>query len=259
MTPVEERLLGGLAAQAGMVLETVQLRTEISSRLEELTHREEQLRRARAELVSTQDRERRQLERDIHDGAQQQLVALAINLKLARALLESDPGHARRVLDEQAGAVAEAIRTLSDLSGGLLPESLGQQGLATAVRVATAGNPVPVHVKASTGRHAPAVEATLYFCALEAVQNATKHADASRIDIRITEEGDRISVEVKDDGRGLGTGGRTGQGTGSGLLNLRERVAAVGGDLDLEGTPGQGTMVRVSVPGAAFAGAEVAP
>ncbi len=225
MTPVEERLLGGLAAQAGMVLETAQLRAEISQRLEELTLRERQLRRARGELVSIQDRERRQLERDIHDGAQQQLVALAINLKLARALLESDPDQARLVLDEQAAATADAIRTLSDLSSGLLPESLGQQGLAAAVRAATANNPVPVQVHAPTlSRHSPAVEATLYFCALEAVQNATKHAEAGRIDVRIVEEPDRITVDVHDDGRGM----EAGEGTGSGLANLRERVAALG-------------------------------
>jgi signal transduction histidine kinase len=254
MTPVEERLLGGLAAQAGMVLETAQLRAEISQRLEELTLRERQLRRARGELVSVQDRERRQLERDIHDGAQQQLVALAINLKLARALLESDPDQARLVLDEQAAATADAIRTLSDLSSGLLPESLGQQGLAAAVRAATANNPVPVQVHAPTlSRHPPAVEATLYFCVLEAVQNATKHAEAGRIDVRIVEEPDRITVDVHDDGRGM----EAGEGTGSGLANLRERVAALGGELNLEGTSGDGTVVRVWVPSATLAGTEV--
>ena len=254
MTPVEERLLGGLAAQAGMVLETAQLRAEISLRLEELTLREQQLRRAREVLVSIQDRERRQLERDIHDGAQQQLVALAINLKVARALLESDPGQAARILQEQAEATDHAIRTLSDLSGGLLPESLAHQGLAAAVRVATTNNPVPVGVHAPTlSRHPPAVEAALYFCALEAVQNATKHADAGRIDVRIVEEPDRITVNVHDDGRGL----RPDQEPGSGLGNLKERVTALGGQLSLDGTPGKGTTVQVTVPRTTLVTSEV--
>lgn len=245
MTPVEERLLGGLAAQAGMVLETAQLREELSLRLEELSSRELQLRRTRERLVTAQDRERRQLERDIHDGAQQQLVAIAINLKLAGALLETDTAQAYRVLEEQADAAADAVRNLSDLSAGLLPESLGREGLAGAVRAATANNPVPVQVHPSSlERLAPAVEATLYFCVLEAVQNATKHADARRIDVRLVAEHARTTVEVHDDGRGMAPA----RPDGSGMANLRERVTALGGELTVDGTGGEGTTVRVTLP-----------
>lgn len=245
MTPVEERLLGGLAAQAGMVLETAQLRTELSLRLEQLAAQEQQLRRSRSELVLVQDHERRQLERDIHDGAQQQLVALAINLKLAQALAPSDPVQARTVIQEQVSATSEAIRTLSDLSGGLLPETLGQHGLAAAVSAATANNPIPVHVDAGgLPRHSPPIETTLYFCALEAVQNATKHADAERIDVRIRQDGGCIALEVHDDGRGL----TSTMVAGSGLANIRERVDSLGGHFRVEPVPGGGTAILVTVP-----------
>jgi signal transduction histidine kinase len=255
MTPVEDRLLGGLAAQAGLVLETAQLRAELSLRLEELTAREQELRRARDELVTTQDRERRRLERDIHDGAQQQLVALAINLKLAKALVGTDSTQARLVLREQLDATSAAIRTLSDLSSGLLPEVLGRRGLAAAVAGATAGNPVPVQVEAvELPRSSAAVEATLYFCAIEAVQNATKHAHASRIVVRIQQAGARLELVIEDDGRGF----RAGAPEGSGLANMRERVASVGGDLQVRGGgSGGGTSVAVTVPVASAAQAAV--
>jgi signal transduction histidine kinase len=253
MTPVENRLLGGLAAQAEMVLETAQLRAELASRVAELSEREVMLRRTRDELASAQDSERRRLERDIHDGAQQQLVALAINLKLAKTLGSSDPVAARKVLEEQQVAVSEAIATLSDLSAGLLPELLTRRGLGPALIAATAGNPVPVHVDAPPLEwHAPETESALYFCALEAVQNSTKHAQASRIDVHLHLHAGRLVLTVEDDGTGLGggTGSDRDAVAGSGLRNMRERAEAIGGELAVTSRPLGGTTVVVAVPAA---------
>jgi signal transduction histidine kinase len=246
LTPVENRLLGGLAAQAGMVLQTAQLRAELAERLEQFTARELELRRARDDLVTTQDLARRQLERDLHDGAQQHLVALAINLQVGKALAVSDPGRARAVLQEQRLAVSEAVRTLRDLSSGLLPPELSHRGLVPALVAATTANPVPVRVSGPhLGRLGSDIESTLYFCALEAVQNATKHAAASRIDVRLDKDRGRVQLCVADDGVGIGV---RAQGAGSGLANMRERAASVNGEIRVEQSAAGGTAVVVGVP-----------
>jgi len=253
MTAVEEGLLTGLAAQAGMVLQRAQLRAELALRLDELIRREAQLRRSRLELVAAQDRERRRLERDIHDGAQQQLVALAINLKLARALWDSDQGAARQVLTDQLEAVPQVIATLTDLSGGLLPHSLAEHGLVRALSEATSGSPVPVAVRGDeVPRQPPSVEATVYFCVLEAVQNATKHAGATQIVVRLQLRRSELVVEVDDDGRGMpGTAVE-----GGGLTNLRERAAVLGGRIAVASPAGRGTTITITVPVAESVGAQ---
>ena len=244
LTPVEERLVGGLAAQAGLVLQTAQLRVELAQTLGRLSVHEQELRRSRDQLVATQDIERRRLERDLHDGAQQQLVALAINLKLARAVAPTDPASALTVVDEQILAAADAIRTLSDLSHGLLPAVLSESGLGAAIAAATASDPLPVHVDArGIGRFPTPVEAALYFCCLEALQNAAKHSGASRVDVRLRQEGNRLVLSVEDDGVGL----RPGTPGGSGLTNMRDRMAAIHGDLRLHARPGGGTTVTATV------------
>jgi signal transduction histidine kinase len=244
LNPVEERLVGGLAAQAGLVLQTAQLRAELAETLARLSVHEQELRRSRNELVTTQDLERRRLERDLHDGAQQQLVALAINLKLAKAVVPTDPATALTVVDEQILAAADAIRTLSDLSRGLLPAVLSESGLGAAITAATASDPLPVSVDAPVmGRFPTPVEAALYFCCLEALQNATKHSGASRVDVRLRYERGRLQLTVEDDGIGV----RPDAGAGMGLANMRDRMAAVGGDLALSPRPGGGTLVAASV------------
>lgn len=247
LSPTADRLLGGLAAQAGLVLASAQLREELAVRLAELTVRERDLRRAREALVTTHDLERRRLERDIHDGAQQQLVALAINLRLAAVLTGADPDRARTVLQDQLAATAAAERTLADLTGGELPPILALAGLGAALQRATAANPVPVRVHAGrVPRLSADVEATLYFFALEAVQNATKHAASSGIEIRVEVAASRLSVTIEDDGTGIAPG----SAEGSGLANLRERAASVGGRLELGERPGGGTTIAVHVPAA---------
>ncbi|WP_167288788.1 GAF domain-containing sensor histidine kinase [Nocardioides seonyuensis] len=245
LTSTAERLLGGLAAQAGMVLESAQLREELAQRVQELTARERELRRARIALVTAQDTERRRLERDIHDGAQQQLVALTINLKLAAVHVRTDPERAREVMEQQLVAADNAIQTLTDLARGLLPATLAEEGLAAALGAATADNPVPVLVHSGPMPRLPGgVEATLYFCALEAVQNATKHAAGTHIDLLLEAGPAEVSVAVEDNGSGIAPGAHR----GSGLANLSERATSVGGRLVLGERPGGGTRIAVHVP-----------
>ena len=246
LTVVEERLLAGLAAQVGLVLQTAQLRAELAARLDDLTIQEDQLRRTRDQLVAAQDQERRRLERDIHDGAQQQLVALAINLKLARTLWSADHAQAVTVVEEQLPAVSEAIRTLTDLSQGLVPQALAAGGVGSALRSSTKDNPVPVHVAETPTpcRLPDDVEAALYFCALEAIQNATKHADATRIDVQLSGTTTGLTLTVADDGKGL----TSGAGTGTGMTSMRDRATAVGGVLEVRSRRSRGTEVIVTVP-----------
>ena len=193
--PVEERLFSGLAAQSGPVLHRARLRADLARRAGDLAARAEELQSSRQRLVDTHDTERRRLERDIHDGAQQHLVALVVNLRLAQTLAGKAPERARAVLDEQVGAVDTAIATLVDLSGALYPQALSDRGVAAALDSVLGSvlgtGIVPVHVvDHGLGRHAEAVEAALYFCAVEAVQNAVKHAAASAVTVELSSDSD---------------------------------------------------------------------
>src|SRR3954453_6483713 len=146
LTPVEQRLFAGLAAQAGLVLRSARLRTELSARLVELSARAADLQSSRERLIETQDEERKRLERDIHDGAQQNLVALAVNLRLAETLLGRSPERAASIVGLQADASRAAIETLSELSRGMYPRHLADSGLGAALRAAFSGSGVPVVV-----------------------------------------------------------------------------------------------------------------
>jgi signal transduction histidine kinase len=252
LTTVERRLFEGLAGQAGRVLRGARLRAELERRLAELEGRAAELRASRERLVDAQDEERRLLERDIHDGAQQHLVALAVNLRLAEALARHSPDRAARLLADQQGAAVDAIETLHRMSRGIYPALLGDEGPAAALRADFESSPVPVELTvAGVGRYGPGVEATAYFCALEAVQNAVKHAGASRILVALRGDEESLELVVEDDGVGFdpATGG------GSGLVNLRDRAESAGGVLAIEPVAGRGTRVRVSVP--VGAGAQV--
>ena len=265
LTTVEERLFSGLAAQAGLVLRLVGLRAELAARHDDLVARAAELRASRERLIETQDAERRRLERDIHDGAQQHLVALAVNLRLAETVATRSPERAARVLADQAVAAREAIETLSQLSRGIYPRLLAEDGLVPALRAAVATSPVPVTVEAdddAPGRPPTGVEAALYFFAMEAVQNAAKHASASAVTVRLTHTGDgtggRWRLSVTDDGAGFDAAGAEAAGGGAGLSNMRDRLDAVGGSARLVSRPGHGTTVVAEVPvGSAPAG--VAP
>ncbi len=247
LTSVEERLFTGLAAQAGLVLRLVGLRAELAARHGDLVVRAAELRASRERLIETQDAERRRLERDIHDGAQQHLVALAVNLRLAETVATRSPERAAKVLAAQADAAREAIETLSQLSRGIYPRLLAEEGLVPALRAAVATSPVPVTVEADAERLPTAVEAALYFFAMEAVQNAAKHARAGGISVRLSRDGGERRLTVADDGAGFDAEQAEQIRTGAGLSNMRDRLDAVGGSVSLTSVPGRGTTVVATV------------
>jgi signal transduction histidine kinase len=248
LTPVEERLFAGLAAQAGLALRSARLRAELAQRLAELADRATELRASRERLVQTQDDERRRLERDIHDGAQQHLVALAVNLRLAQTLASSAPARATAQLRAQARAATETIDTLVTLSSGIYPRLLDEEGLVPALRAAAATSPVDVRIDAEELPRQPRqVEAALYFCCLEALQNAAKHAGAQRVDVRLERTGPEKAVlrlRVHDDGAGFDPAVAD---AGAGLSNMRDRLDAVGGTVSLDSRPGSGTTMTATV------------
>jgi signal transduction histidine kinase len=244
--PIEERLLADLAAQAGMVLHRARLRAELARQATDLALRADELQESRRRLVDAHDAERRRLERDVHDGAQQHLVALVVNLRLAQTLAGRAPERSRATLAEQVGAVDAAIAALADLSRGLYPRVLVEQGVGPALRSVLGGTALPVHVEEHGTIRLPAeVEAALYFFAVEAVQNAVKHSGASSISVDLSAEGDEARLAVRDDGRGFRP---SEESHGHGLGNMRDRIDAVRGDLALESHPGHGTTLVATVP-----------
>jgi signal transduction histidine kinase len=248
LTSVEERLFAGLADQAGLVLRSAALRVELQRRAEELSARADELRASRQRLVDLQDERRRALERDIHDGAQQHLVALAVNLRLAQTLSDRSPDRARALLAAQERAAADAIDTLVRLSRGIYPPLLADEGLTPAVRAAAATSPVPVSVVADVGRYDARVEAAAYFACLEALQNAAKHSGATSVRVSLQGGPGSLVLTVEDDGRGFDPSAPT---TGAGLANLRDRVESVGGTLSTASAHGGGTRVEAVLPASA--------
>jgi len=245
LTPVEEHLFEGLAAQAGLVLRRAQLRAELSGRARDLEILAEQLLASRQRVVDSHDVERRRLERDIHDGAQQHLVALVVNLGLAQTLTSRSSDRASAVLAAQGAAVDTAITTLVELSRGIYPKVLAEEGVAAAIRsmVSTSAMPVAVHDH-GVGRHSAELEAALYFVCSEAVQNAVKHAAASRIEVELDSVGNRVTLLVRDDGIGF----EPPADLAGGLGNMRDRVDSVGGDLTVRANDLRGTDVVASLP-----------
>lgn len=248
LTPVEQRLFEGLAAQAGLVLRRTGLRADLDDRKKELLVRSEQLRASRDRLIQSQDYERKRLERDLHDGAQQHLVALTVHLRLAHTVLGRSTERAREMLAVQADAADAAIETLSTLSRGIYPEGLADGGLEAALRSAVAGSCIPVTIGTYATRRPPsAVEAALYFCGMEAVQNAAKHSKASTVSVRLNETAYTWRLTVVDNGTGFDLS-RAGDASGVGLANMRDRLDAVGGTVHLMSQTGTGTTVVAEVP-----------
>jgi signal transduction histidine kinase len=241
LTPIEEKLLTDLALQAGLVLKNVGLTADLLLRLDDL-------RASRQRLVAAQDTERRRLERNLHDGAQQNLVAIKVKLGLAEMFAASDPQKAQALITEITADAGEALETLRDLARGIYPPLLADQGLATALSAQARKALLPVQVEAEDiGRYSQDIEAAVYFCCLEAVQNVAKYAQATTVTIRLKRAGEDLQFTVSDDGQGFDSAITV---RGSGLQNMADRLAALGGDLDLSSKPGEGTTVTGVVPAA---------
>ena len=233
--PIDEpraKLVSDLAAQAGLVLRNVSL--------------VEDLQESRRRLLEAQDSERRKLERNIHDGAQQQLVALTVKLRLARTLLERDPGQADRMLDELGTETQEALEDLRDLARGIYPPLLADQGLAAALEAQARKSPVPAAVHADgVSRYPEAVEAAAYFSCLEAMQNVSKYAQATAVRIDLAQSDGVLEFRVHDDGVGFDPD-ETGYGTG--LQGIADRLAVLDGSLLVTSRPGDGTTIVGVLP-----------
>jgi signal transduction histidine kinase len=190
-------------------------------------------------------RERRRLERDLHDGAQQRLVSVALTLRMAREKLDAEPGETGRLLDRSREELDQALRELRDLARGIHPAVLDDRGLLAAVETLAARAPLPVEVVSNLpDRRLPdQVEVAAYFVVSEALTNVAKHASAMKASVALTQRDGRLAVEVSDDGAG---GANLGRGTG--LRGLAERVAAIGGRLEIDSNFGRGTIVRASLP-----------
>jgi signal transduction histidine kinase len=253
LTSIEEQLLADLASQAGLVLRNARLAAELRERLDQITAQAEELRRAAGELrasrqrlVRAQDEERRHLERNLHDGAQQQLVALEVKERLLEGLIAGDPDRARQMLSELQADTAEALDNLRELARGIYPPLLADQGLAEALRSQARKSPLPVHVDADgVGRFSQETEAAVYFCVLEALQNVAKYSQASSVRIQLHVDGGVLSFTVTDDGGGFD---RETTRPGAGLTNMADRMAALGGSLTIESALGRGTVVSGQVP-----------
>jgi signal transduction histidine kinase len=251
LSPVEERLFAGLADRAGLVLRAVALRAELTERLRDSTARTQELRASRQRVVAAQDAERRRLERDIHDGAQQHLVSLAVRLRLAGTLVARSSPRAPAVVAGLRAAAEEAIAALTELSSGIYPRQLVEAGAGPALvsalsghREGRGGTRLDLAVE-GIGRLPPEVESTLYFCILEAVQNALKHAAASSVRVEARRLASVVEVVVADDGRGFAVESVK---AGQGLANMADRAAAVRGELDVRARPGAGTVVVIRLP-----------
>ncbi|HTG46238.1 MAG TPA: sensor histidine kinase [Actinomycetota bacterium] len=239
MTGADVKLVDDLAAQAGLVLRNVRLTAELRANLEEL-------RASRQRLVTAQDGERRRLERNIHDGAQQQLVALAVQARMAESIAGTDPERERELLQQVQQGLREALQDLRDLARGIYPPLLADQGLGPALEAQVRRSSVPVTVEADgVGRYPQDAEAAVYFCVLEALQNVAKYAEASRVSVRLEGTSQEIRFAVQDDGRGFDPAA-TGYGTG--VQGMKDRLAALGGSLEVRSSPGAGTTVAGAVP-----------
>ncbi len=239
VSPTDEKLVADLAAQAGLVLRNVRLAEELRARLDDL-------RATQKRLVTAQDAERRRLERNIHDGAQQQLVALAVKARLARTLTDRDPAKAGEMLAQIEAETQTALEDLRDLARGIYPPLLADQGLVAALSAQARKAPVPVEVRGDgVGRYPSEIEAAVYFSCLEALQNAAKYADPTCAWVTLAVTDRVLSFEVRDDGRGFDPA-TTGHGTG--LQGIVDRLAVLDGALDVVSAPGAGTVVTGSVP-----------
>jgi PAS domain S-box-containing protein len=229
LPPETETRLGAFCELASLAVASAQARADLIA--------------SRARLVRAGDDQRRRLERNLHDGAQQRFVSVVLKLRLARARLDSHPDAAAELLDQVSGELDTGLEELRELARGLHPAILGDRGLRPALEALAERIPIPVAIDAPSERLPEHTEATAYYIVSEAMTNVTKHAAAGRAEVSVRREGGVLRCEVSDDGRG----GADASG-GTGLLGLRDRAEAAGGTLSVVSPPGRGTIVAAALP-----------
>lgn len=241
VTPTEQRLIAELAGQASLVLGNARLRARLQLRLEEL-------RESRQRLVATQDEARRRLERDLHDGAQQQLVALKVKLGMARTIAAKEDVD-ETVLQqlEALSATADlAVGDLRSLARGIYPPLLEAEGLERAIAAQANQAPIDVAIRADgVQRYSRDIEATIYFCVVEALGNTVRHAEATSVQIMLEDDGGTVAFTIVDDGQGFKPAARS---NGLGLMNMADRIDALGGTLAVTSALGAGVRIEGEIP-----------
>lgn len=239
-------ILEEVARELGVALKKARLDSSLQDSLERLSRQAVELQASRGRLVAAADGERRRIERNLHDGAQQHLVALAVKVRLLEQFAERDPERARSLMNQLQDDVRSAIEELRSLAHGIYPPLLSSAGLGVAMSAACRRALVPASLEASAvGRYASEIEAAVYFCCLEALQNVAKYAGAAAsARVRIWEDAGGLMFEICDDGAGFEPDRNA---EGAGLTNMRDRIGAVGGTLRVE-SDGGGTRIRGAVP-----------
>jgi signal transduction histidine kinase len=241
-TPAEDRLIGNLATQAGLVLRNVGLTEQLVARVAELAA-------SRERLATAQDRERRRLERDLREGAQRDLAGLPGKLGEAAKALDRDEARAKTLLNQVTSEIAAAMASLRELARGIYPAVLADTGIAAALDAQARKAPFPVSVEADgIGRYPQEIEATVYFCVLEALHNLAQHADA-RASVHLSVSAGDLRFEVTDDGQRPEPG--TGR-PGADLQTMADRIDALGGKILIDSGPGGSTRINGSVPATAI-------
>ena len=243
----DERVLAELSRQVGLTLHNVRLDSALQASLDEVRRQATELQASRGRIVAASDAARRSIERNLHDGAQQHLVALAVKVRLARQLAERDAARAGTILDELASDVEDTIQELRDLAHGIYPPLLADKGLPEALASAARRSVLRTTLDAAgVGRYSPEVEAAVYFCCLEAFQNAGKYAgETASVHVKVWEQQGGLLFEVSDDGAGFDVRQRS---AGAGFTNMSDRLGAIGGSMRVESAPGEGTRILGTIP-----------
>jgi PAS domain S-box-containing protein len=250
MVPVEYssaplELAGGLGAAVAFRDVTERLRLEAAERMSEVQRvRAEELEASRARIAEAADAAMKQLERNLHNGAQQRFGAVLLQLELVRTVLRSDPGEAIRLIERVKGELTDALRELRDLARGMRPAILRELGLAAAIRALATLIPIDVRLDLDhVGELPEPVEAAVYFVTAEALANVARHAGASKAEVVLRREPGEVGITIRDDGNG-----ELDERRGSGISGLRDRVEALGGTFSTTSTPGRGTVISARIP-----------
>ncbi|MGH9209058.1 MAG: sensor histidine kinase, partial [Acidimicrobiales bacterium] len=251
----DRRLLDLLAREAALAAHGLRLAASLAVQVETVGQQARELAASRSRIIAAQETERRRIERNIHDGAQQELVALIAKIRLARDQLDRDPAVVAATLTDAQHDVGRVLRDIRELAQGIHPTVLGDQGLVHATEDRTTRLPIDVRVHADattrTTRYDDLIEGAAYFVVSEALANVLKHADADQAHVHIAQDNGHLHIEVTDNGHGFErttTPARSGPVTGTGLLALADRLAALGGHLHIDSTPGQGTTLAARLP-----------